>query len=315
MRATAAERLQRVLTIVPWVAANDGPTIDDICARFGVARDELLEDLNVVWMVGLPPYTPDELVEVVVDGDRVWIHYADFFSRPQRLTPEQGLALLAAGASFAALPGHDPDGPLARGLAKLANVLEIDVADALAIELGEAQPELLDLLRRAIGERRRVRIDYYAYGRDERRERVVEPYRLQAEEGAWYVFGHCREAGGDRIFRVDRIHGAELLDEGFELPAELPPLQLFRPSDDDPRVTLELAAEARWVAEQYPVEQVDEVGDGRLRVRLAITAKPWFERLLLRLGPSTKVVEAPDGSGLDTLASSAAARVLERYRA
>jgi proteasome accessory factor C len=312
MPASAPERLQRVLAIVPWIAANDGPTIDEVSERFGVKRDELLEDLDVVFVVGLPPYTPDQLIEVVIDGDRVWIHYADFFARPQRLTPEQGVALLAAGASLAALPGADPEGPLARGVAKLAHALGVEAQEALSIELGDAPAGVLDALRTAVAEHRRVRLDYYTYGRDERTERTVEPYRLHADEGAWYLFGHCQQAGGDRVFRADRISAVEVLDEVFEPPAAIAPPELFRPSDDDPRVTLEIGAEAAWVAEQYPVEEVVETVDGRLRVRLAVTARPWLERLLLRLGPSCTVVDAPDD--LARAGADAAARVLERYR-
>jgi predicted DNA-binding transcriptional regulator YafY len=65
------------------------------------------------------------------------------------------------------------------------------------------------------------------------------------------------------------------------------------------------------VVGQYPIESVEERPDGRLRVSLAIAARPWLERLLLGLGPDARVVEAPDdlaGAGAD-----AARRVLDRY--
>ncbi|MEZ5262215.1 MAG: hypothetical protein R2755_10685 [Acidimicrobiales bacterium] len=41
-------------------AQQEGPTIAEICARFGLTRSELLADLDVVFMVGLYPFTPDE---------------------------------------------------------------------------------------------------------------------------------------------------------------------------------------------------------------------------------------------------------------
>ena len=56
------------------------------------------------------------------------------------------------------------------------------------------------------------------------------------------------------------------------------------PGPDEPRVTLDVAPSARWVVETYPVEEVDDPDDGWLRVRLAVTATPWLERLLVRLG-------------------------------
>ena len=105
--------MQRLLAMVPWIAAHDGPTVDEVCARFGLTPAQLAADLEVMWLVGLPPYTPDALIDVVQEGDRVWMHYADVFDAPQRLTPDQAVALLTAGASVLALPGADPDGALA----------------------------------------------------------------------------------------------------------------------------------------------------------------------------------------------------------
>src|SRR5690606_15193044 len=78
-RPGAADRVRRVLAIVPWIVANNGVPLAEVAARFGISERELTSDLEVVWMVGLPPYTPDSLVEVVIEDGRVWIHYADFF--------------------------------------------------------------------------------------------------------------------------------------------------------------------------------------------------------------------------------------------
>ena len=36
MTAPSAVRLQRLLSMVPWIAANDGPTVDEITSRFGI---------------------------------------------------------------------------------------------------------------------------------------------------------------------------------------------------------------------------------------------------------------------------------------
>ena len=86
-RTTAADRARRILAIVPWVAERDGPTLTEISERFGVSQSELLADLDVVFMVGTPPYTPDSLIDVVVEDGRVWITLGDYFRRPMRLVP------------------------------------------------------------------------------------------------------------------------------------------------------------------------------------------------------------------------------------
>jgi predicted DNA-binding transcriptional regulator YafY len=311
-RLSANIRLQRLLSVVPWVAASDGPTVDEVCRRFGLRRDELLADLDVVFLCGLYPYTPDELVEVAVEEDRVWIRYADYFSRPLRLTPEQALALVAAGASLLSVPGADPAGPLARGLAKLAAVLGVDPDEALEVSLGAAAEETLERLQDAVRASRRVELDYYAYGRDERTTRVVDPHRVYADQGQWYLAGWDHLRGDERVFRVDRIASVAVLDEAFDPPAEEPALAVYRPRADDPRVVLDLGPAARWVAEQYPLEAFEERPGAGCRVTLAVSAVPWLERLLLRLGPDATVVDW-DGTGRVDLARDAAGRVLARY--
>ncbi len=309
-RPSASERYRRLVSIVPWIAAQDGPTIDEVCDRFGVSRESLLADLDVVFMVGLYPYTPDELVDLVIDDERVWIRYAPFFERPLRLTPEQALSLVMTSSSLLAVPGAEKDGPLARGLDKVAAVLGVDPESALDVDLGPATGEMLERLTTATQDRRAVEIDYYAYGRDERTTRVIEPHRVYADEGNWYVAARCRRAGGDRIFRLDRIHKAVTLGETFEAPPAEQELGVFDPAPDDPRVVLEVSHAARWIAEQYPVEAVEEDRDV-LRITLVVTATAWLERLLLRLGPQVAVVGGDEQ--FEGVAAEAARRVLSRY--
>ncbi len=304
--------MQRLLSMVPWVASQDGPALAEVCARFDLTPKELADDLDVMWLVGLPPYTPDALIDVVQEGDRVWIHFADVFDAPARLTPDQAVALLIAGASVLTLPGADDGGALARGVAKLSAVLGVDATQVLDVDLGIDASDVLDVLRTAVTTHRRVHLDYYSYGRDVRTERDVDPYLVHAEDGSLYLLGHCHLAGAERRFRVDRIASAVLLDERFDPPASAPVAGIFQPDVGDPRVVLDLAASAAWVAEAYPVESVEPLADGGLRVRLAIAGEAWFERLLVGLGPQAVVVEGP--SPLRDAGRRAAGRILDRYR-
>ncbi|MEM7273738.1 MAG: WYL domain-containing protein [Actinomycetota bacterium] len=315
-RITAADRMRRVLAIVPWIVANPGRTVSEVAARFGLSEAALLDDLGVVYMVGLPPYSPDALVDVQIDDEgRVTIRLADFFSRPLRLTPGQGLALLASSDGLLSIPGTDPDGALARALGKLGGALGVGDGD-LDVHLGPAEGRLLDRLRRAVSSGTEVQIEYYSFGRDERTTRDIAPWRVFADEGYWYVHGWCHRAEGERIFRVDRIEAMTELDR----PAAVRPATAdegggnFHPRSSDPRVTLELAPDAAWVIDSYPCEDVTELGDGRIRATLVITAVPWLERLLVRLGPAATVVAEDGLPEARTLAASAAGRILARYR-
>lgn len=313
MSATSTgERLARLLSVVPWVAARDGPALSEVSERFGVPEEELVEDLNLLFMCGVYPFTPDSLIEVDIEGGRVWVRFADWFRRPLRLSALEGLALVAAGRAVLTAPGAfggaGDGGTLARAVAKLEAALGTGLEGALEVEPGEAPSDVLEALRAACEHKRKVRIEYYSYGRDATTKRLVHPWRVFSAEGHWYLLGWCELAEGRRLFRVDRVRSVEATEDSFEAPADTGPAGLYHSRPDDPLVVLELAPEARWVAERYPHEGLKELKGGRARARLRVSSPAWLERLLLRAGPSVKVVRGAEG-----VAEAAARRVLGVY--
>ena len=262
-RLSADDRLQRLLALVPWVAARDGPRLADVCARFGCSEDELVDDLQLLFLCGLHPYTPDMLIDVDIADGRVWIRYADYFARPLRLTPAEGLGLLAAGRTLLATPGADPTGPLARGLAKLAGALGVDVDEAVEISLGSAPEGVMAVLREAVaavppGRDRVLRLRPRRVDEAHRRPvhrllrrrpvvrvGLVPPGRRRAAlPRRPHPDGHPAR---DRLLAARRAPGAGRLPA----PARRPP---GRRSSWSRR--------PRWVVEQYPVERVEPVEDG-----------------------------------------------------
>lgn len=310
-RVPAGERVARLLAMIPWMAEHSPIHVDEVCRRFGLTRKTLLAELDVLPFVGVPPYTPDTMISVDIDDDMVTVFLVQPFDRPLRLTPTQALALVAAGTSIRAIPGADPGDALQRGLAKVAEVLHID-PDRVTVELGSAEQATLDALVDAARTGHQVRIGYYTYGRDEHSTRVVDPHRVYADRGSWYLVGWCHRTEDTRVFRVDRIDACEVLDTTFDAPDDTSEIAVFHPAPDDPVVTLSLAPEASWVVEQYPTESVTTDGE-RTIARLRISARPWLERLLVRLGSSAVVVDADPG--LAGAGGEAAARILARYGA
>ena len=121
------------------------------------------------------------------------------------------------------------------------------------------------------------------------------------------------------MFRLDRIESADLTEQHFVPDATGVPGAargaggVYHPAAADPRVELELSAAAAWLVEHYPCERVEALDGGRLRVVLAVSARAWLERLLVRLGTDAVVLHADEPLSVD-VGRDAAERILQRYR-
>lgn len=306
-RPEAESDLQRVLAMVPWLANHSGATKAEVAARFDISLEQLERDLTLIMMVGVPPYSPGDYINIEYEGDTIDVWFAPYFTRPLHLTASEGLALLAAGRALLAVPGSEESGPLATALGKLESTLGVS---QVVVEL--ATPEHLAAVQAAAGTGRRIEVDYWSAGRDELTTREIEPGPPFFALGEWYTdaFDHLR--GESRMFRIDRVRAVRETGETFTPVPAGTPGAVYNPRPDDPRVTLDLPASAGWIAESLPAESVDDLAGGGLRVVLAVSEQAWLERLLLRAGPGARVVSPDDWTDVGP---AAARRLLGRYGA
>ncbi len=315
MSSGAGARLERLLSLVPYLLAHQGALVEDVAEVFGVSERTLVDDLQLLFVCGLPGHLPDDLIEADLSEGRITVGNADTIARPLRLTPDEALTLLVGLRALADLPGLADTDVLLRTLTKLERAAG-EAADAAAhvrVALSDegasaaAVREAMTVARRALAEGRSMHLTYYVPGRDETTERDVDPLRLLVVEGHPYLQAWCHRAEGVRTFRLDRVLRAGVLDAPVRTPPELPALpDLFTPSADDVVVVLEVSPQARWVAEYYPCQQVDELPGGRQRVLLRTPDAQWVRRLVLRLGGDAVVV-APVELAADVEAEASAA--------
>ena len=300
---TSTERLQRLLALVPYVVSRKVVGLAETAADFGVSERELVDDLNLLWCVELrapDPYCP---IDLSYEGGEIVVSQAESMGRPLRLAVDEASALLVALRMLAELPGLEDRSAMSRLIAKLeaaaGEAASASAQVAVQVDLqGEGTVGLAARINAAITAGRRLHLRYYVPGRDEATERDVDPMRLLVVEGRPYLEGWCLRAEGMRVFRLDRVLALTVLDQAAALPPEATPVDvdqgLFRPSPDDVRVELELSAEGRWVAEDYPCESVSDLPDGRLRVVLRTPDTRWVRRLALRLGEDGRVIAPPE---------------------
>ena len=85
---TSQAQVRRLLSLVPYLREHDGAAMADVAEAFGITVKTLRDDLNVLWMCGMPGLTPGDLIDIdmdAVDGEGV-IHLsnADYLTRPLR---------------------------------------------------------------------------------------------------------------------------------------------------------------------------------------------------------------------------------------
>jgi predicted DNA-binding transcriptional regulator YafY len=233
---------------------------------------------------------------------------ADFFRRPLALSLREALTLLLAASALAGVEGLPESGPLTSAVEKLRGALGTDAR--LAIDIGAPGDEHLDPLRRAVRDRRVVHLVYRSGSKAETTERDVDPWSVVGANGAWYLHGWCRSAGGARHFRLDRIRSLDVTGQeaATEPPSESEPAA-YVPDPDDELVVLDLRPGAWWLPEWVVGDEVSE-RDGLRRLAFRTPELEWVARLLLRLGDDAVVVEPPE---LARRARTLAAAALARY--
>ncbi len=319
----ARDQLARLLALVPYIQARQEVSLEQAAADFGVQPAQLVKDLNVLWFCGLPGLGMGDLIDVDMEALEeegvIRLSNAEYLTRPLRLDSTEASALIVALRALR--DGSDAD--VRPVVDRTLNKLEAAAGDGAALAArvdvhltpGEvAVSQLRDRLERAVADRRQVRLDYYVPTRDESTERTVDPLRVVTAQGHTYLEAWCHLAEDQRLFRLDRVSAAEVLDTPALDHEDVAPRDLsaglFQPSPDDLLATVLLRPEARWVAEYYPVEDTEEAGEGALRVRLRVNDPAWLTQLMLRLGGAASV-ESP--SDLRAAVWAAAAAALGQY--
>lgn len=313
----ASERLRRLLVVVPYLVQHPGTELTEVTRLFEIPEDALLEDLRLLFMSGLPPYGPGDLIDVEIQDGRVWVRMADYFGRPLRLTRSEAIALYLRGTALASTPDV-PDAPaLDSALTKLAAGLGPETLGELpgrihAAAGGRSAAETLDALRAAASAHERVRIEYYAASSAATTVRQIDPEEIFSAIGNWYIVAWDHRSDEERVFRADRVRTAEPTGQRFA-PRGLAGAgrPLYSRGEADAQVRLVLRPDARWVAEYYETEEELERDDGCLEVAMPAGRLEWAERLVLRLAGAAEVLGPPE---LKDRVRELAGRTRELYR-
>ena len=295
---TAPDQVARLLALVPYLLARGEVRLEDAAAHFGTDAEQIERDLRLLFMTGLSPGLPGDLIEVdleALEGDRIIrVDNADYLARPVRFSPAEATSLVVALRTMVEAAPEEAREVIERTLAKLEEAAGPDGEGLLRLHVTPTPLEssaVVPVLESAI-----------AHGRQAARV-----------EDLIYLDAWCHTAQGDRAFRVDRIVGATELESSVADPgARARDLTGGWFTDaETTTVTLRLAPQARWVVEYYQVTDQRPGPDGTIDVDLEVASEQWVQALLLRLAPHAVIVAPSHYARAFTDAARAALRLYE----
>ena len=307
---SAAQRVTGLLVMLPWIMQRKRVKISTMAKQFNLTETELIEDLLMASVCGVPPYTPDALIDVFMDNGMVVAEVPLLFSRPLKLSTAELFAISVMAQTALQLPGANKKGPLSTALTKIAPLMPMG-AETIKVELPRAK--FVNELREAVATGERCDIEYFSPATLKRSKRIITARKVFEDAGRWYVAADDHQSGEDRIFRIDRIE-------------QLKPVGIFDELNDQDdqdqqwfsaqmsQVTLRVEPSARWIVESYPyisrvnkrIKNIDVVD-----ITMSITSQHWLGRLLLRAGGGVKVLKPAE---YQNLGKKAAQNVLDRYK-
>ncbi len=324
-RVVPVERISRLLALMTRLLSACGRSYEAtvscsvLRSELNLSQEALEEDLTLLNLInfGGGCYA----VFAQVEGDDVTVQkevYGDQFARPARLSPLEAKALLWAldfvGGRLPLVAAES----LTSARAKVEAA--VGAESSTGVELGHvhtANEAVGAALTQAVREDRLLEIEYWTESRGKITRRTIEPHMLMNSRDAWYLVAHCRRAGEQRTFRLDRIRSARLLDEHFTRRPEVEavPYQPWgAPSHTQTQAQSASVwcspAIARWLAEEHP--SAERFADGSILVEIPYASEEWLVKEIIKHGGEAVLFEPV---ALRATVADHAQRVIDRYAA
>jgi predicted DNA-binding transcriptional regulator YafY len=293
----------RLITLIMLLQRKPNQKAVELAAQLGVSVRTVQRYIAMLGEMGIPvyaergPYGGYSLVR-------------GYKMPPLVLTPDEAVAVYLGTSLVGEMWGQLYEEAARGALAKLDNLLpdeqrhEVAWARRTLLATGLHRADhaplvpLLEKLRRATRERRRVRMIYRGRQQPKPIERKVDPYVLVHRWGWWYIVGYCHLRAGLRSFRVDRIVELALLDETFNVPDDFDARAYLA---TEPHVQPTIRVRLRFAPERALLalddrawwDAVDERPDGSVVVTFSVPNLESAARMVLSYAPHAVVLE-PD---------------------
>jgi predicted DNA-binding transcriptional regulator YafY len=201
------EKASRLLDLVPYLYANQGVSIEKLASDFKITRQEILSDLNTLWMCGESRF---DLIELEFESGFVYIRNAQAINMVRSLSTQESLSIIL-GLELLKDELGDKRPELIGEIESIKATLTPGLSSVVAASAG-IKASLLEAVERAINNRKNLRIDYHSIAEDKHSSRIVLPIEKVRRDGHDFLVAFCTTANAKRSFRLDRISAADVVD-------------------------------------------------------------------------------------------------------
>ena len=204
MVETAGKRALRTMDLIPFIVENPACSIRSLAEKFSVSEDQIEKDLQLIFLCGLPGYTPYELIDIVFDNGIVTVIEPQVLDRPRKFSKSEMVVIVLGLRILSELYPADSTQilKLEKLIAKISALVPIYVSKQTGKNLNS---NLLKDLNRAINQSLSLDIEYSSVSKDEITKRNILPLELYLLNGSMYLRAVDIAQSAERVFRADSI--------------------------------------------------------------------------------------------------------------
>jgi proteasome accessory factor C len=213
---TPLEQTARLLDLVPFLLSHQGISLQELAKHFKIESDVMIDDLNTLWMCGLPGYTPLELIDLAFDSGFVTIRNAAPLAYVRTMSSSEIVAL-ALGLDLLRENSENLEVEQSKRIENLAKQLRDQIGAQISITPSSITSHR-SVISTSIAHRVPVKMTYYSSNSDQESERTVSVFEFFRDNDVEYVQAYCHTSNGMRTFRVDRIVAIALTEAVEVIP-------------------------------------------------------------------------------------------------
>ena len=282
---SASNRALRAMDLIPYVVENPGVSTSELAQKFSVTVKQIEEDLSLIFMCGLPGYTPYDLIDLVFEDGIVSVIDPQVLTKPRNFSKAEHVAIVLGLEILKNLAGDKPDYQLK--ISQVLSKLNKSVPNIEVLLKNEQSFQYFQVINQAIKLNRSLQIVYNSESKDEQKMRSVIPVRMFLQNAQVYLVAHDPDSGIEKVFKLSNLTSCELGDI-VKISSSIVHEESFKVEilvDDKHRMFIERNS-------SIIVEQRQIVGATKATIK--VQSMDWIKRAVVSNAPGIQVISPPD---------------------